>query len=223
VFSNEGVFSMKLYGFFRSSAAFRARIALNLKGLDYEYVPVDLLKGEASKPEYRDGLNPQGLVPTLEVDGLLIAQSLAICDYLDEIKPQPPLMPHDAAGCARVRSLALFVACDIHPLNNVRVLEYLTNQIGVSKDQRLAWYHHWIHEGFVALEKSLSRSPATGKFCHGDTPTLADVCLVPQVYNAYRYKVDMTPYPTLRRINETCLALPAFDKARPENQPDAVP
>jgi maleylpyruvate isomerase len=213
---------MKLYGFFRSSAAYRARIALNLKGIDYEYISVDLVKGGASKPEYRDNINPQKLVPALEVDGMVIAQSLAICNYLDEIKPEPPLMPRDAAGRARVRGIALFIACDIHPLNNVRVLEYLTNQLGVSENQRLAWYHHWINEGFAALEASLSRSAATGKFCHGDTPTLADVCLVPQVYNAYRYKIDMTPYPTLRRINEACLALPAFDKARPEKQPDAA-
>jgi maleylacetoacetate isomerase len=212
---------MKLYGFFRSSASYRARIALNLKGLDYEYVSVDP-RGDVNKPEYARGVNPQKLVPALEANGLVIAQSLAICAYLDEIKPEPPLMPPDPAGRARVRGLALFVACDIHPLNNTRVLDYLTNRLKVSDEQRLAWYHHWIDVGFASLEESLSRSSATGRFCHGDTPTLADVCLVPQVYNAYRFKVDMTPYPTLRRINEACLALPAFDKARPEKQPDAA-
>jgi maleylacetoacetate isomerase len=214
---------MKLYGYFRSSASYRARIALNLKGLDYEYISINVHEGGVDKPEYAHGVNPQKLVPALEANGLVIAQSLAICAYLDEIKPEPPLMPRDAAGRARVRGLALFIACDIHPLNNTRVLDYLTNRLQVSEEQRLAWYHHWINVGFVALEESLSRCAATGKFCHGDEPTLADVCLVPQVYNAYRYKVDMTPYPTLRRINETCLARPAFDKARPEKQPDAVP
>ncbi len=213
---------MKLYSFFRSSAAYRVRIALNLKGLDYEYISVNLAKGEAKGPQYKGAVNPQGLVPALEADGLLIPQSMAICAYLDEIKPEPPLLPPDPAGRARVRSIAFFIACDIHPLNNLRVLNYLTDTLKVTEEQRLTWYHHWIKEGFASLETMLSRDKATGKFCHGDTPTLADVCLVPQVYNAHRFKVDMTPFPTLQRIYETCLTLPAFDKARPENQPDAA-
>lgn len=212
---------MKLYGYFRSSASYRVRIALNLKGLSYDQVAVDLRKEETQTAEYRS-MNPQGLVPALQDGDTMVAQSLAICEYLEETHPKPPLLPGDAAGRARVRALALAVACEIHPLNNLRVLNYLTRTIGVSDEQRLAWYRHWVGEGFMAIEAMLAGSKETGRFCHGDAPTLADVLLVPQVFNANRFTVDMAPYPTIRRINDACLALPAFDRARPENQPDAT-
>ena len=211
---------MKLHTYFRSSAAFRVRIALNLKKLDYEHAFVNLVKGEQRSDAYL-ALNPQGLVPALEEDGRLFTQSLAIIEYLDERHPEPPLVPRDTIGRARVRALALAIACDIHPLNNTRVLQYLERDLGLSTEQRNAWYAHWIAEGFRAFEQALA-APETGRFCHGDTPTLADIALVPQVFNAHRFKCDVEPYPRIRRIHEACLAISAFRDAAPENQSDAV-
>ncbi|MDW5376172.1 maleylacetoacetate isomerase [Halomonas sp. HP20-15] len=213
---------MKLYGYFRSSAAYRVRIALNLKGLDYERVAVDLVNGEQRSGDNL-ARNPQGLVPTLETDdGARLTQSLAICEYLDERYPDPPLLPSDAEARARVRALAQLIACEIHPLDNLKVLKYLTGELGLDEAAKLTWYRHWIAEGFDALEMSLADSPATGAFCHGDAPGLADLCLVPQVFNAKRFECDLSGYPTLRRIAERCETLEAFQRARPEHQPDAT-
>jgi maleylacetoacetate isomerase len=213
---------MKLYSYFRSSAAYRVRIALNLKGLAYETVPVHLTRGggEQLAPGYRK-LNPQALVPVLEDSGRLLTQSLAIIEYLDEVHPQPPLLPKDPAARARVRALAQAVACDLHPLNNLRVLNYLTGPMGLGDDAKRAWYHHWIAEGLGALEASLASDRETGRFCHGDMPGLADCCLVPQLANAYRFKCDVSPYPTLLKIEKHCQALEAFRRAAPDQQPDA--
>jgi maleylacetoacetate isomerase len=211
---------MKLYSFFRSSASYRVRIALALKGLPYEYEAVNL-RGDQNGPAYR-GLNPQGLVPALEDRGQILTQSLAIIEYLDELYPDPPLLPDTPAGRARVRALALAVACDIHPLNNLKVLNYISGPMGQSEDGKLAWYRHWIAEGLSALETMLHHHPATGRFCQGDRPGLADICLVPQLYNARRYQCDLEPYPTLCQIDAACAALPAFERARPEKQPDAL-
>jgi len=212
---------MKLYDYFRSSAAYRVRIALNLKGLDAQREFVHLQKAQQRAEGYL-AVNPQGLVPALDIgDGAVLTQSLAIIDWLDETHPAPPLLPANAAGRARVRSIALAIACDIHPINNLRVLNYLTNTLGASDEQRDGWYRYWIDIGFEALEQRLAREPGTGSYCHGDTPTLADVCLVPQVANARRYKMDLTPYPTILRIDAACTALPAFAAAAPDKQPDA--
>lgn len=211
---------MKLYGYYRSSAAYRVRIALNLKGLDYEQEGVHLRKREQSAPAYLD-LNPQALVPTLVDGDEILTQSLAILEYLEETHPDPALLPHDVSGRARIRALANIVACDIHPLNNLRVLTYLTNDLGVSEDDKNRWYQHWIAKGLGSLEAMLAGHDQTGLFCHGDTPTLADVCLVPQVYNAQRFDCDLSGYPTVTSINDACLKLPAFDAAVPEKQPDA--
>jgi maleylacetoacetate isomerase len=213
---------MKLYSFFRSSAAYRVRIALNLKGLSYEYLPVHLSRngGEQRRPDYRR-LNPQALVPVLEDGERALTQSLAIMEYLDETRPGPPILPKTPAERARVRALAQAIACEIHPLNNLRVLNYLTGAAQFTEDARNAWYRHWIAEGFAALEASLAGDPATGRFCHGDVPGLADCCLVPQVFNARRFKCDLAPYPTLVAIDGNCRALEAFQRAAPERQPDA--
>lgn len=214
---------MKLYTYFRSSAAYRVRIALALKGLKPEMIPVHLLRdgGEQSTPEYL-ALNRQGLIPALDNDGLLVTQSMAICEYLDEIQPTPPLLPEGPAARARVRALALAIACEIHPLNNLRVLNYLTGTLGLSEAQKLAWYHHWIRLGFTAMEAQLAAESASGNFCHGDAPTLADVFLVPQVANARRFDLDLSVFPTLLRIDAKCRELPAFIAAAPQNQADAV-
>ena len=212
---------MKLYGYWRSSAAYRVRIALALKNLSYDYVSIDLAKGAHRKPEW-GAINPQHLVPVLEDDGARLYQSIAVMEYLEETHPQPPLLPRDPLERTRVRSLALIVACEIHPLNNPRVLNYVTGQIGASEEQKLAWYAHWVSAGFDALEKRLANEPGTGRYCHGDAPSLADACLVPQVANAVRFNVALEPYPIIRRINATCLEREAFRKAAPENQPDAV-
>ena len=214
---------MKLYTYFRSSAAYRVRIALALKGLTPQMIPVHLLRngGEQSTPEYL-ALNQQGLVPVLDDEGVLITQSLAICEYLDEILPSPPLLPVNAAERARVRALALAIACEIHPLNNLRVLNYLTGTLGLSEAQKIAWYHYWIRLGFSALEAQLANEPATGAFCHGNAPTLADIFLVPQCANARRFDLDLSAFPTLLRIDAHCRELPAFIAAAPQNQPDAV-
>ncbi|MBF8222531.1 maleylacetoacetate isomerase [Halomonas sp. 328] len=210
-----------LYGYFRSSAAYRVRIALNLKGLAHDQAPVNLVKGEQRGEEYL-ARNPQGLVPALVTDdGVRLTQSLAICEYLDERYPDPALLPADAAGRARVRALAQSVACEIHPLNNLRVLKYLTGELGLDEAAKMTWYRHWIAEGFAALEAQLSREAGSGDFCHGDTPGLADLCLVPQVFNAERFECDLAPYPRIRRIVANCRALDAFAQAAPEAQPDA--
>ena len=211
---------MKLYGYFRSSAAFRTRIALGLKGLSWENVPIHLQKGEQRAPDYLR-LNPQGLVPALETDGLLLTQSLAIVEYLDETRPEPPLLPKTPAERARVRALALAVACEIHPLNNTRVLAYLAEPLGLDEAARTTWYRHWIAEGLGALEQMLRTIPGTGTYCHGDRPGLADICLVPQIFNAKRFDCDLAPYPTTMRIFDACMTLPAFDAAQPMRQPDA--
>lgn len=210
---------MKLYTYFRSSAAFRVRIALNLKGIAWEPVFVHLAKGEHRKPEYA-AINPQALVPALEDGGRLITQSLAILEYLEETHPQPPLLPPDAPGRARVRSLALLIACEIHPLNNLRVLQHLRRALGQTEEQVNAWYRHWIADGLAKLEAELARGE-TGRFAHGDSPTFADCCLVPQVFNAQRYQCDTTPYPTLMRVFAECMKLDAFERAQPARQPDA--
>ena len=210
---------MRLYSFSRSSAAYRVRIALALKGLPYDYVSVNLAKGAQYQPEY-SAINPQNLVPVLDEGGHLLYQSLSIMQYLDETHPQPPLLPPDALGRARVRSLALLIACEIHPLNNPRVLNYLTGKLGISEEQKLEWYHHWVKTGFTPLEKRLATEAQTGRFCHGDAPGFADCVLVPQVANANRFKVDLAAFPTIRRINEECVKLDAFQRAAPQNQPD---
>ena len=210
---------MKLYGYFRSSAAFRVRIALNLKGLAYETASIHLRRNDQTRPDYRR-VNPQGLVPTLDLDGRTLIQSLAIIEYLDETHPEPPLLPADAADRARVRALAEIVACDIHPINNLRVLRYLTRSYGRDENDIGQWYNHWIAAGFEALEALLADDPRTGVFCHGDRPGLADVALVPQVVNAERYRLDMSPYPTIARIFATCMKESAFAAAHPDDQPD---
>lgn len=214
---------MKLYDYFRSSAAYRVRIALNLKGLAPEREFVHLRKGAQRSDDYL-ALNPQGLVPALVLDdGQVLTQSLAIVEYLDEIVPAPPLLPRDPAGRARARSLALAIACDIHPIDNLRVLRYLLHTVGVEEAQKDAWYKYWIDVGLEALETSVARDPATGRFCHGDSPTLADVCLVPQLANARRVDMDLSPYPTLVRIDAECQKHPAFADAAPSRQPDFEP
>jgi len=210
---------MKLYGYFRSSAAFRVRIALNLKQLKYETAPIHLRRNDQSAADYL-AVNPQGLVPTLEDGGLTLIQSLAIIEYLDETYPEPPLFPSSAADRARVRALAQIVACDIHPINNLRVLRYLTHSLRHDEAAIAAWYNHWIDAGFQALEKLLAEDPRTGGFCHGETPSFADVALVPQVVNAERYRLDLTSYPMITRIFESCMRLEPFAAAHPDNQPD---
>ena len=213
---------MKLYDYFRSSAAYRVRIALELKGVKPdERTFVHLRMGNQRAQDYL-ALNPQGLVPALALDdGHVLTQSLAIIEYLEETHPEPPLLPAEPAARARVRTIALSIACEIHPLNNLRVLNYLIGTLGVAKEQKDGWYRYWIDVGFEALERTLARDAATGRFCHGDRPTLADVCLVPQLANARRFAIDLSPYPTLTRIEAECTALPAFAAAAPARQPDA--
>ena len=211
---------MKLYTYFRSSAAFRVRIALNLKGLAYEAAFVHLPSGEHRAPAY-GALNPQALVPTLDDGGHLLTQSLAILEYLEETHPAPPLLPKDPFERARVRSLALLVACEIHPLNNLRVLTHLKRALGQGEEQVNAWYRHWIADGLAKLEAQLAGTGGTGRYSHGDAPTLADCCLVPQIFNAQRYQCDTTAYPTTMRVFAECMKLGAFDRAQPAKQPDA--
>ncbi|MBL8704858.1 MAG: maleylacetoacetate isomerase [Rhodospirillales bacterium] len=209
-----------LHGYFRSSAAYRTRIALNLKGIAYDQRSYHLRKGEQYGAAFLR-LNPVGLVPALEENGHVLTQSLAIIEYLDETHPDPAFLPKEPLQRARVRALALAIACDIHPINNTRVLGYLENKLGLDQAARDAWARNWIEIGFRALEQQLSTSRDTGRFCHGDRPGLADICLVPQVANAGRVNTDMAPYPTINRIVAACLALPEFQKAQPQNQPDA--
>lgn len=213
---------MKLYTYFRSSAAYRVRIALNLKGLGYEAVPVHLLKdgGQQRQEDYRQ-INPSGLVPALQDDRITLTQSMAIIEYLDERYPAVPLMPQDPPGRARVRELAQIIACDIHPLNNLRVLRHLVHELKLSEDQKNAWIRHWISEGLAGLEAHLERDPAAGPFCHGNSPTIADCFLVPQVFNAQRFEIDMAAYPNISRIHALCADMPAFASAHPSQQPDA--
>jgi len=215
---------LTLYDYWRSSAGYRVRIALNLKGLRHVRKPVHLVKdgGEQHAAGFRE-VNPQELVPAL-VDGQrVIRQSLAIIEYLEEAHGGVPLLPSQPRDRAHVRGLAMIVACDIHPLGNLRVLQYLEREFGTHQAAREDWSRHWMREGLRSFETILAGDAATGTFCHGDTPTLADVCLVPQVYNASRFGLDLAAYPTIRGINERCLALPEFDAARPENQSDAPP
>ena len=213
---------LTLHNYFRSSAAYRVRIAMNLKGLDYDYVPVHLTRdgGMQFKEPYKS-LNPQQLVPLLDDDGFQISQSLAIIEYLDEKFPNTRLLPKSPEGRARVRQIALAISCDIHPLQNLRVLKYLTGTLGASEESKTQWIHHWLSEGLAALEADLSRAPTRGRFCFGDTPSMADCTLVPQMFSAARFNVDTVPYPTLRAIYEACEAIPAVAAARPSRQIDA--
>jgi maleylacetoacetate isomerase len=210
---------MKLFGFSRSSAAFRVRIALNLKGLAYEDAFIHLRRGEQRRGEYL-AINPQGLVPALETDGQTLIQSMAIIEYLDETHPEPPLLPCDPAGRARVRALAEIVSCDVHPINNLRVLRYIHGPLGHDQAAIETWYNHWIAAGFEAFERLLAADRRTGAFCHGDAPGLADIALVPQAVNSERYKLDLSPYPTIARIYANCMRLAAFITAHPDSQPD---
>ena len=219
--SPEGADGLVLYGYWRSSSAYRVRIALNLKGLDYQYRPIHLVRdgGEQNTSAYRQ-LNPLGLVPAFLHEGQVLVQSLAICEYLEDVFPQPALLPQDAAGRARVRSLALSIASEIQPLNNLAVLQYLKKEMEQPDETVNQWLAHWLSRGFSAVEAWLENAD-TGKFCHGDAPGLADCFLVPQVYNAERFSCDMNPYPNIRRISAQCRDLAAFQSASPEQQPDA--
>jgi maleylacetoacetate isomerase/maleylpyruvate isomerase len=213
---------MKFYGYFRSSASYRLRIALALKNIPHEKLSVHLTRGggEQFKPEFRRH-NPQELIPVVEDDGQILTQSLAILEYLEETHPEPAILPKAPAERARVRALSQIIACEMHPLNNLRVLTYLTKEMGLSEEAKLKWYRHWIALGFNALEGLLAGHPQTGKFCHGDRPTMADICLVPQVFNAKRFDCPMDAYPTVMRIHDACQALPAFADSVPAKQPDA--
>lgn len=214
---------MKLIGYFRSSAAYRVRIALNLKGIVVEHSSRHLRRGEQKAPDYV-AINPQKLVPAFILDtGEVLTQSLAILEYLEETYPTPPLLPKDPVGRARVRSLALIPTADIHPIQNLRVMAYLREKYEQSEEGTFAWSRHWIETGFDAYEASIAKDPRTGTFSHGDQPTMADLCLVPQVFNAGRFKVDMKRFPTIQRIYDTCMQHPAFDAAQPAKQPDAEP
>ncbi|GAB3517099.1 maleylacetoacetate isomerase [Photobacterium alginatilyticum] len=206
---------MKLYDYYRSSASYRVRIALNLKGLSYEHYPVSLLDNEQSSTSYTS-LNPSALVPSFESDRGLLGQSIAIMEYLEDCYPEPAILPSSRWEKAKCREISLAIACDIHPLNNLRVLNYLHSEFGVHQNEKMIWYHHWLSQGFQTLETLLSDS--THHFCCGDTPTMADICLLPQIYNARRFGFDVGPYPTLQRIEQHCLHLDAFVRAHPDAQ-----
>ena len=214
---------LKLYDYFRSSAAYRVRIALRLKKLDYQQIPVHLIKdgGHQFRPEYR-ALNPQARVPSLDVDGAIFTQSLAIIEYLDETHPQPAFLPADAAGRARARAMAQLIACDIHPLNNLAPLNYLKDTMGQNEEAIKAWYRHWVETGLAALETLVTSQLRKGDFCIGERPGIAEICLVPQLFNARRYKSDLSVCPTLVKIDAACNALPEFAAAAPDKQPDAA-
>lgn len=214
---------MKLIGYFRSSAAYRVRIALNFKGIAVEHASRHLRKGEQFSADYA-ALNPQKLVPSLVLDdGAVLTQSLAIIEYLEEAHPEPPLLPRDPVGRAHVRALSLIVSADIHPIQNLRVMAYLRQKFGQTEESAFTWSRHWIETGFDAYESMLTHSAEKGTFSHGNSPTMADMCLVPQVFNATRFKVDMKRYPAIQRIYDACVKLPAFDAAQPSKQPDAEP
>ncbi len=211
-------FSMKLYNYFRSSASFRVRIALEIKGLSYEYIPVHLARGDHRKEPYAAVL-ADALVPLLEVDGEKLSQSMAIIEYLDEKHPAPALLPADALGRAKVRALAQSIACEIHPLNNLRVLKYLVRELKVGEEAKNTWYRHWCRGGLEAFERQLGQLPAS-RYCHGNAPTLADCCLVPQIFNAQRFNVSFEGLSRTMAAFEACMALPAFQKAQPSACPD---
>ncbi len=209
---------MKLYNFFRSSASFRVRIALNLKGIPYEYISVHLAKGEHKKPAYA-ALAADGLVPLLDTGTAKLSQSMAIIEYLDETHPTPALLPADALGRHHVRALAQSIACEIHPLNNLRVLKYLTGPLKLDEDTKNTWYQHWVRSGLLSFENQLATLPA-GMYCYGNTPTLADCCLVPQIFNAQRFGCDLTGLPRTMAAFDACMQLAAFQKAQPSSCPD---
>ncbi|WP_226648660.1 maleylacetoacetate isomerase [Microbulbifer variabilis] len=208
---------MDLYGYFRSSASYRVRIGLNLKGLSYNYLPVNLLKGDQHGEHYRS-LNPQGLLPTLNDGDTSLTQSMAILEWLEETHPEPALLPKDTEARAHIRALAQSIASDIQPLQNLRVLKYLVSEFKITEEQKIQWIQHWIHLGFTALEQQLKFAP----FAAGDTPGLFECCLLPQVYNAERFGMDMNQYPKIQKIAEACNELPAFIEAHPERQPDST-
>ncbi len=210
---------MELYNYFRSSASYRVRIALALKGLEYQYLPVHLPRGEQRAAPYAE-IAATGLVPALRDGGSVITQSLAIIEYLDETHPLPPLLPPDPPGRARVRALALDIACEIHPLNNLRVLRFLTHELKVGEDDKNRWYRHWVEAGLAAVERQLAAQPAP--YCHGDAPTLADCVLVPQIFNARRFDCRLEHVPQVMRVFDACMALDAFERTRPERCPDAA-
>lgn len=211
---------MTLYGYFRSSTSYRTRIAMNLKQLDYDYIAVNLAKDEQLEAVFQS-INPQGLVPVVQVNDLWLYQSPAILEWLEEVYPEHPLLPKDSAGRMQVRALSAMIGCDIHPLNNRRVLQYLRNELSVDEDQVMAWCHRWMSEGFDALEKRLAQDKTRGKFCYGDSPTFADCYLIPQVSSAERFKVDLSAYPNIVAIDAHCRTLKAFADADPMVQPDA--
>lgn len=210
---------MKLYGYWRSLAAFRVRIALNLKGIDYEGESMDLIKGDQFSDAYRK-INPQMVVPALVDGDTVLTQSMAILEYLDEVHPEPALLPADPVGRARVRSICQITVADTHPLVVPRIRKYITQDLGHSEDELTAWIHHWITAGLAAMEETVADNPATGTYCHGDSLTMADLCLVPQFGAARLFGVDTTAYPTLQRIFEACMKVPAVFDARPQAQPD---
>ena len=210
---------MKLHNYFRSSASFRVRIALNLKGLDYEYVPVHIARGDHKTGPFA-AISPDKLVPLLEDDGERLTQSMAIIEYLDEVNPEPALLPHVPVGRAHVRALSESIACEIHPLNNLRVLKYLVRELKLDDDAKNAWYRHWVREGMVSFERQLAQYPA-GTYCYGDTPTMADCCLVPQVFNGQRFDCDFSGLPRTMAAFEACMQLDAFQRAQPSRCPDA--
>jgi maleylacetoacetate isomerase len=213
---------MKLYSYFRSSASYRVRIALALKGISYDYAAVHLLRegGQQLSSLYRE-ISPDALVPSLEDGPEVLTQSLAIIEYLEERYPAPPLLPSAPADRAYVRSVALQVACEIHPINNLRVLQYLQKQLAISDEQKSEWYRHWVDAGFASLEAKLNREQRAGRFIFGNNPTIADLCLVPQVWNARRFEIPLTSYPTIARVSANAMELNAFQQADPSNQPDA--
>ncbi len=211
--------ALQLYNYFRSSASYRVRIALALKGLDYDYLPVHLVKGEQRGADYA-AVSASGLVPLLRDGEAVVTQSMAIIEYLDETRPEPPLLPADALGRARVRAIAQDIACEIHPLNNLRVLRYLVHDLKLSEDDKNRWYRHWVESGLVAVERQLAAQPS--RYCHGDAPTLADCVLVPQIFNAQRLDCRTDHVPQVMRVFEACMALEAFAKTQPSACPDAA-
>ncbi|WLP95824.1 maleylacetoacetate isomerase [Psychrobacter sp. M13] len=211
---------MTLYGYFRSSTAYRTRIAMNLKGLDYDNITVNLAQDEQLEAEFK-ALNPQGLVPVLQADDLLLYQSPAILEWLEEVYPEPALLPKDAAGRMHVRAISAMIGCDMHPINNRRILQYLRNELSVEEDKVMAWCQRWMSDGFAALEKRLAANKTRGDFCYGNSPSLADCYLIPQVSSARRFKVDLSPYPNIVAVDTNCRTLKAFADADPMMQPDA--